>query len=140
MIEEAFREAVVYGLREMHDAVVHFQKTHGAQWIEVFIDFYLSAKRTCDLTEACALQALTSEVGRSNKTVRATYQDELMKVIEVVAQGLPSGNATAKADRATALLALLSGGVTMARALADEELAAQTAKGIRSAALAIAKE
>lgn len=135
--EEAFREVVVYGLREVHDAVVHLQKEHGANWIGVFVDFYLSTKRTCDLAEACALQALTSEVARSNKTVRTTYQIELVKVIEVIAQGLPSGSVSEKANRAVALLALLSGGVTMARALADEALAAQIAEGIRSAALAI---
>jgi TetR/AcrR family transcriptional repressor of nem operon len=138
--EEAFREAVVYGLKEVHDAVVHLQKEHGADWIGVFIDFYLSAKRTCDLTEACALQALTSEVARSNKTVRTTYQVELMKVIEAVAQGLPSGSISEKTNRAVAMLALLSGGVTMARALADEALAAQAAEGIRSAALVIAAD
>lgn len=136
--EEAFRETIAYGLREVHDAVVHLQKEHGADWIGVFVDFYLSTKRTCDLAEACALQALTSEVARSTEAVRTTYQAELMKVIEAVAQGLPSGSTTEKANRAVALLALLSGGVTMARALADEALAAQTAEGIRSAALAIA--
>lgn len=137
--EEAFKEAVIHGLKELREGVEHFQSEHGSRWIETFIDFYLGTKRTCDLAEACALQALTSEVARSNETVRANYQAELTKVIEVVAKGLPQGTTVERFNRAWALLSLLSGGVTIARALADDSLAAQAAKGLRSAALAIAQ-
>lgn len=135
--EDAFKEAVIVGLRELHDGVQLLQKEHGAHWVSVFVDFYLGAKRTCDLAEACASQALTSEVARSNKTVRTIYQVEMMKVIDLIAQGFPPATTNENVDRAWALLSLLSGGVTMTRALADEELAERVAHGVRSAALAI---
>lgn len=135
--EEAFKEAVIYGLDELRKGVEYLQAEHGSRWVEHFIDFYLGPRRTCDLAEACALQALTSEVARSNEAVRATYQAELAKVIEVVAQGLPHETTAEKNHRAWALLSILSGGVSIARALADEELAAVAAQGIRSAALSI---
>jgi TetR/AcrR family transcriptional repressor of nem operon len=137
--EEAFKETIVKGLREVYKAVLQLQAEHGDRWVHVFIDFYLSTRRTCDLAEACALQALTSEVVRSNLAVRTIYQGELIKVIDAVAQGLPMGITDENINRAWALLALLSGGVTMARALADDELSAQVAEGIRTASLAVLK-
>ncbi|MDD5275332.1 MAG: TetR/AcrR family transcriptional regulator [Methylovulum sp.] len=134
--ENAFIEIVVTGLREVHDAIQNLQSEYGARWPEVFIDFYLSTKRTCDLAEACALQALTPEVTRSNEAVRAIYQAEMIKLVDVIAQGLPQGT-TRNVDRAWTLLVMLSGGVTLMRALADEALAAQIAKTIRVAALTL---
>jgi AcrR family transcriptional regulator len=135
--EDAFKETVIQGLRQVHEAVLQLQAEHGDRWIHVFIDFYLSTRRTCDLAEACALQALTSEVARSNVSVRMVYQEELIKVVNAVAQGLPMGITDENINRAWALLALLSGGVTMARALASDELSAQVAEGIHAAALAV---
>jgi TetR/AcrR family transcriptional repressor of nem operon len=135
--ENAFIETVVAGLREVQDAVLKLQSEYGARWLEVFIDFYLSTQRTCDLTEACALQALTSEVARSNETVREFYQAEMIKLVDVVAQGLFQGTTTGNLDRAWTLLVMLSGGVTMMRALADEALAAQVAQSIKFSALAL---
>ncbi|MFZ2451652.1 MAG: TetR/AcrR family transcriptional regulator [Methylovulum miyakonense] len=134
--ENAFIEIVVTGLREVHDAVQNLQSEYGTRWLEVFIDFYLSTKRTCDLTEACALQALTPEVTRSNEAVRAIYQAEMIKLVDVIAQGLPQGT-SGNVDRAWTLLVMLSGGVTLMRALADEALAAQVAQTIRVAALTL---
>lgn len=137
--EEAFKEAVIYGLKELHEGVEHLQAEYGSRWIEVFIDFYLGTKRTCDLAEACALQALTSEVARSNEAIRTNYQTELMKVIDAVAKGLTQVTVEEQRHRAWALLSLLSGGVTIARALADEALADEAAEGLRGVALAIAR-
>lgn len=138
--EAAFKEVVIYGLKELREGIEYLQAEHGADWIGAFVDFYLGAKRTCDPAEACALQTLTSEVARSGAAVRASYQDELLKVIGVVAQGLPQGTPTERRNRAWALLSLLSGGVTTARALADDKLSAKAAKALRSAALAIAQK
>ncbi|MGZ5011553.1 MAG: hypothetical protein ACXV74_11385 [Methylobacter sp.] len=121
----------------MHDTVLKLQTEYGARWFEVFIDFYLSTKRTCDLTEACALQAFTPEVTRSNDAVREIYQAEIIKLVDVVAQSLPQGTSTGNVDRAWTLLVMLSGGVTMMRALADEVLAAQVAQTIRVATLSL---
>ena len=138
--EVAFKETVVYGLKELCEAVEHLQAEYGPRWIDIFIDFYLSTKRTCDLADSCALQTLPHEVARSSEDVCKTYQAELIKVIEAVAKGLPQGSLSERRGRAWALLSLLSGGVTITRALADEELAAKAAKGLRSAALAIAQD
>lgn len=136
--ESAFNEVVIAGFKELRDGVERFQLEQGEQWVSAFIDFYFGFKRTCDLEESCALQTLPHEVARSSDLVRASYQNELSKVIETVAKGLPNGTLSERRGRAWALMSLLSGGVTVLRALADDALAAKAAKALRAAALEIA--
>ena len=136
---DAFNEAVIGGMAELGDAVEAIQMEHGPGWIDAFVDFYLGAKRTCELGDACALQALTPEVVRAGPIVRQSYQRELVKVVETVARGLPQETASARRAAAWALLALLAGAVTTARAVEDQNVAARIAKCARDAALTIAR-
>jgi TetR/AcrR family transcriptional regulator, transcriptional repressor for nem operon len=135
---DAFKEAVVIGMQELREAVSDLQATQGAAWIEIFIDFYLGYKRTCGLEDACALQALTPEVVRADEEVRDAYSQELVRVIEAVAKGLPQATAAERRSRAWALMVMLSGAVTTTRALDDAALAAGAAKAVRAAAILIA--
>ena len=138
--EEAFNETVIEGFRDLRENIEQLQSERGENWVALFVDFYLGTRRTCDLAESCALQTLTHEVARSSELVRESYQVEVMKVIDVVAKGLPQGTMAERRNRAWALMSLLSGGVTVARALADDALSAKTAKALRSAALVIAND
>ncbi len=133
--EAAFKEAVVTGVEELRAGVVSFRETHGPKWVEAFIDFYLGYKRTCDLGDSCALQSLSPEVGRSDPDIRAAYEAGMLKVVEAVAAGLDGGGLADRKKRAWALLSLLSGGVTLARAVEDEQVSGKIAAAIRSAAL-----
>jgi TetR/AcrR family transcriptional repressor of nem operon len=133
--EAAFKEAVVAGLEELRAGVASLREEHGANWVEAFVDFYLGYKRTCDLGESCALQSLSPEVGRSDAETRAAYQAGMLKVVEAVAEGLEGGALADRKNRAWALLSILSGGVTLARAVVDSQLSNGIAASIRSAAL-----
>jgi TetR/AcrR family transcriptional regulator, transcriptional repressor for nem operon len=136
---EAFNEAVVNGLIELREGIAAFQAQHGDAWIEVFIDFYLGTKRTCELTDACALQTLTPEVVRAGPEVRRAYQSELVKVVDAVARGLPQQTAAERRGAAWALLSLLSGAVTTSRAVGEKLVADRIAKSARTAAVTIAR-
>ncbi len=133
--EAAFREAVAAGIEELRSNVVSLRETHGANWLEVFVDFYLSYKRTCDLGDSCALQSLSPEVGRSDAQTRAVYEAGLANVVDAVAAGLEGGSLGERKQRAWVLLSLLSGGVTQARAVEDEKVSSSIAASIRAAAL-----
>ena len=137
--DQAFEAAATAGLVELREGVAQFQREHGARWIEAFVDFYLGFKRTCELDDACGLQALTPEVIRASEEVRALYEVELRGVVEQVASGLPQSRRARREAQAWALLALLSGGVMMARAVADEAVSDAAAKALRSVALALAR-
>src|SRR5438105_11061448 len=109
---DAFRAAAVTGLVELREGVEHLRATGGEAWLEKFVDFYLSVRRTCDLGESCALQSLTPEVARADSETKAAYEAELVRVVDAVAEGL-IGTPAERRHSAWAILAMLSGGVTL---------------------------
>lgn len=137
--DQAFEAAASAGLAELCAGVESSQRDHGGKWIEAFVDFYLGFKRTCELDNACAMQVLTPEIIRAGSAVRARYEVELTKVVEQVARGLPQSTRAKREAQAWALLALLSGGVTLTRAMADTAHSNAAAAALRTAALAIAR-
>lgn len=129
---EAFRAAVGAGMAELADGVERFRDGGGC-WVDRFVDFYLTERRTCDPGEACALQSLTNDVARADAATREVYEAELRRAIDALAHGLGPGEGDGKRARAIALLALLSGGISMARAVEDPALADEIVASVRAA-------
>ena len=129
---DAFEAAALAGLVELRQAIERFQAEEGAGWLGRFVDFYLSTKRTCELGESCALQSLTPEVARAGRETRASYEVELLKVVEAAAAGLPGKTAAARRKVAWTVLAALSGGVTFARAADDAKVGVQIAAALKA--------
>ena len=129
----AFKEAITAGLKDLKDGVEQSRDRFGDRWRAEFIDFYLGDRRTCELSDSCALQSLSSEVARANDDAKIAYETELRSIIDTVADGL-NGKAKARREEATALLALLVGGVTLARAVHDEGFSKEIAQAVCKAA------
>ena len=137
--EDAFNETVKTGLKELNEGIQKFQAEYGDKWISPFVDFYLGQKLTCDLSEACSMPTLTPEVARSNQIIRETYQVQISKVIETIANGLPQMDSTVRSQKAWAFISLLSGGVTTIRALADEAISKEAVNAIKTVVMKIAE-
>jgi AcrR family transcriptional regulator len=135
---EAFRAAVLAGLDELRSAISTLKAQDGKSWLGAFVGYYLGYKRTCALGDSCALPSLSPDVVRADAETREVYQAELLRLIEEVASGLGDGPDAERSDQAIALLALLSGGVTLARAVPDPALAERIAEVVRRRALAMA--
>jgi AcrR family transcriptional regulator len=134
---EAFRTVVLEGLQELRDGIAGLKANWPKDWLRAFAAYYLGFKRTCDLGESCALPSLSPDVIRADLETRGAYTDMLKTIIDDVAAGLPMGD-DARQDRAIALLALLSGGVTLARAVSDPALSDRIARVIEQAAPRVA--
>ncbi len=132
---EAFRDSVRTGMRDLADGIAAMRDA-GGDWAARFVDFYASDRLDCDLAEACALQSLTNDVARAEPATRADYTTELKEVVALLAQGTGAASIPDRA-RAIALLALLSGGVSMARAVDDADLRAEIASALRQAGRAM---
>ncbi|MCU7930229.1 MAG: TetR/AcrR family transcriptional regulator [Candidatus Thiodiazotropha sp. (ex Codakia rugifera)] len=130
---DAFRESVSLGVVEFRAAVEHYQKTHGDTWLDEFAKFYLGEKRCSDLGDSCGLQSLAPEVTRSDLTTRSVFQSELLKAAESFSAGLPHTTGQQDADRTWATIALLVGGVTLARAVEDPLLADEIVNAVHNA-------
>ncbi|MBR0777572.1 TetR/AcrR family transcriptional regulator [Bradyrhizobium diazoefficiens] len=135
--EAAFEAVVALGIDDLANGVRSFRELHGAKWLDRFVDFYLGERRTCELGEACALQALSPEVSRGTDELKALFQDHMAGVLKAVADGIEGRTSQERYDKAWALLSLLSGGVTLARSVADPAQSKAIASGIRKAALSL---
>jgi len=135
---DAFQAAVVAGLEELRGGIEMLRAEHGPDWVAAFAAFYMGHKRTCDLAQACTLPSLSPEVERAEPTTRAAYQDELQRVVETVAAGLEGGSDAEREARGWALLSLLAGGVTLARAVPDQATAGLIAAAVRNIAVTTA--
>lgn len=139
---EAFRTAVVEGLEELRQGISALKESQPKNWLKAFTSYYLGYKRTCDLGDSCALPSLSPDVMRADDETRKVYTAELKKLIAAVAAGLPENKSanrtkTASEDQAILLLAMLSGGVTLARAVSDPALSERIAEIIEQAALTL---
>lgn len=134
----AFQEAVQLGMAELKDGVLHFQSVHGSAWWAAFVRFYLGFKRSCDLTESCTLQSLSSEVGRSDSVTREVFETGLREVAEAILSGPRSPALPENLDAALAALASLIGAVTLGRAVGNgplgDQIAASTGHALLGAA------
>jgi len=119
----AFRESVVEGVADVERGVRHFQAEYGKDWWPQFVRFYLGEKRKCGLEESCGLQSLSSEVARADASAREAFTAELLKVARAVIAFDGATSAPATLDEAYAALATLIGGVTLARAVDDPQIA-----------------
>lgn len=120
---DAFRESLRLGMDDLRGGILYFQAQHGRTWWPEFVRFYLSVKRTCDLSEGCTLQTMPTEVARSDLESRMAFEVALCEVAQAVVDGPPSPRAPKDIDTACAALASLVGAVSLARAVGSATLA-----------------
>jgi AcrR family transcriptional regulator len=137
---DAFQVAAVTGLVELRQGIEGLRAKEGDRWLAKFADFYMSTKRTCDLGESCALQSLTPEVAHAGRETKIVYEAELLRVIDAIAEGLTHGTLAARRKKAWAILAILSGGVTLARAINDPAIGSHIANSVKATVIASAEK
>ncbi len=124
---QAFKAVVIEGLIRLRAAVSHFRGGDAGNWFERFSGYYLGKSHRADVGGGCALPSLSSEVWRADAATREQYQAELERVAQLLAESL--GDAVPRAA-SWPLLAQLAGGVLLARAVKDEEFAAEIEKAV----------
>lgn len=134
--QSAFAAAITSGLSQLEVGIRHFQNEYGSKWWSEFAKFYMNQKRTCDLTESCLLQSLTPEIGRSDEAIRGLFETELLKIIKLANDGASQTADQSANEKTLVNLAMLIGGVTLARAVNDEKLSNEIAIAIQNAVIA----
>ncbi len=131
----AFDAALNAGLDEVIEGIPAFQSEHGKKWIEAFTDYYLGQPHREDLAGGCAMTTLSPEVARAGLDVHAVYEKKMKKIVDLIATGLARGDEENRRARAWALLSILIGGLTLARAVKTRKASDEVAASVRSAAL-----
>lgn len=134
----AFDAALALGLDEVIEAVPQFQKDNGEGWVQAFANYYLGEAHRNDLACGCAMAALTPEVIRSDRDVHKAYEKKMTLIAELVSNGLAGGSDKDRLARAWALLSVLIGGLSVARAMSGAAITDQVAKSVKAAAILVA--
>lgn len=131
----AFEAALSVGLDEVISAIPKFQLKNGKQWVVAFAEYYLGEAHRDDLPCGCAMTTLSPEVVRTKPELHAIYEEKMLEIVELMALGLDDESHEACLARAWTVLSILIGGLTMARAVASGNTAAQIASFITNAAI-----
>lgn len=132
---DAFRESLKHGMDDLRGGIQYFQTEHGRAWWPAFVRFYLSVKRTCDLSQGCTLQSMPTEVARSDPASQAAFEAALRDVAQAIVDGPASPRVPKDVATACAALATLVGAVTLARAVGGTAFADQIAAAAEQALL-----
>ena len=135
---DAFREVVVAGLDELREGIARFRAKGGTGWTGDLAEFYFSDAKLNQPENTCALPTFAPETARAPEGTREAFQAELIRVKDELAGGLDVAGAEAD-NRAWLLLALLAGGVNLARAVPDRDLSETIAGVLRRAVVDIAE-
>jgi TetR/AcrR family transcriptional repressor of nem operon len=131
----AFEAALSLGLDEVIAAIPEFQLQYGKQWIVAFADYYLGQAHRDNLSCGCAMTTLSPEVVRTKPKLHAIYEEKMVAIVERMAQGLDGDSHDECLSRAWAVLGILIGGLTMARAVASVKTADKIAISITNTAI-----
>ena len=106
----------------------------GLDGLRTLIRAYLSPEHRDSPADGCPSAALLEEIGRSPEATRQIYSDELMAIVDDIAERLGRTDIEAARVEALTLYGLLAGTLQFARALTDRELSDQLlARGVETA-------
>jgi TetR/AcrR family transcriptional regulator, transcriptional repressor for nem operon len=104
-----------------------------ADWAALFAARYLSAEHRADPTNGCPMPSLTNEISRAEGRARETFGACVEEFVALLAARLPQTGEPASGT-ALAVTALCVGGMSLARATSDEQLAGRLLAACRDAA------
>lgn len=133
--DAAFDAALAAGLDEVIEAVPKYQSEHGADWVKAFAEYYLGRSHRSDLACGCAMATLTPEVVRSGQKVHTAFEKKIILIADLVARGLAGTSNEDRRNRAWAMLGLLIGGITVARAMDNATVSDEVAEAVKTAAI-----
>lgn len=135
---DAFRGTVVEGLEQLRTAIENNRDEGNKDWLANFATWYLSLPKArskpdpdclLPMQGGCALPTLTPEVVRAGKETQSAYQQEIKEIINAINLGL-SDEVKNKQQFSWSMLAMLIGGVTLARSVRDRKVAAEISDAI----------
>jgi TetR/AcrR family transcriptional repressor of nem operon len=110
-----------------------------ADRVEVVLKRYLSAAHRDTQSMGCPFPAVVGEVGAGGPAHRAVLAEQVGAMIAGLERNLPASRAAARRLLALGLVALMVGGLSLARALKGTELSDEVLRACRSLAIAAAR-
>ncbi len=109
-------------------------------WVNDFATLHTSKEHLRSVGLGCNLPSLTPEVVRAERPVKEAYEESLVRAMDAMLEEPPLAGEPDGQARALAMLAVLSGGANMARAVANPEMSTAIAEAVRRACVLIATQ
>ena len=103
-------------------------------WLPAYVDFYLGPAHLVEFEDGCVLAALSGDVGRLSESVQAEYRQNLQAFTSAIAEGLSEGTEERRRKKARSLVAMMLGGLVIARGIADLAQASEYLSDLRDQA------
>lgn len=135
---DAFQSVVSEGLSILRTAIIDNQRANGANWMSIFMKWYFSfpkanSKTSCceelPMEGGCALPTLSPELSRTDPETKQIFEQEISRIAVTISSGLPK-ELKQKTRISWSVLALMVGGVVLARAVYSEKTAADISKRV----------
>ena len=131
-----FREAVGASLQRTLTFLRHSPgELTGRAWRRAATARYLSREHLRNVDHGCPLPALTPEIARADREVRQAYAEALREIIAELEERMPQDAALTQREQAWGFMAINVGGLMLARATDDPELATEILEACRRSAV-----
>ncbi|ARU59297.1 TetR family transcriptional regulator [Oleiphilus messinensis] len=114
-----FDAVIQTGMDALIEGIQAWQQQEGEQWLKPFLDWYLSEEQINNLCDGCALPGLAVDISRGTPEQKQFFAERFQRVIELVESGLSKRSDSSPRMRAQTILTLLTGTVSVARAIDD---------------------
>jgi TetR/AcrR family transcriptional regulator, transcriptional repressor for nem operon len=129
LLKEALEEALIVPRRAY---VTGLEKLKNWEWLEAFLSRALSSHHRDHIEEGCPITALVSDFGRASSDLKQVYETEVLRSIELMSARMPMDAALSARQRALATMAVIIGGLNLARAVKSEELSNEILQSCKS--------
>ncbi|OQW58976.1 MAG: hypothetical protein A4S14_19330 [Proteobacteria bacterium SG_bin9] len=103
--------------------------------LKMFVNYYLSEPQVTRFGEGCPIAGLGGETARQPKAVRSAFERALKRFVGAVAPLFSAKAAKREHQKTLAAIAMLVGGVILARAVEDDAYRSEILDAVRHAAL-----
>ena len=130
--EDLFVEGLAKGLAEVAEKLVHAAEAGppGSE-LRTIIESYLSPEHCANAAEGCPLAALASDIARHPRTSRVRFDKAIRDSMQVFAKFLPGSTEGERQRNCAVLFSGMAGALSLARAVADEEMRQSILQGAR---------
>jgi TetR/AcrR family transcriptional repressor of nem operon len=116
-------------------AVEQAEARHGPRALERYVDFYLSPRHRDDASIGCPVPALASEIRHAAPGAREAFDSGLDRLAETLGRITAQSGRPAGRKAGLALLAEMSGALSLSRTIADQKRSGALLADVRSQVL-----
>ncbi|MBX3298122.1 MAG: TetR/AcrR family transcriptional regulator [Acidobacteria bacterium] len=107
----------------------------GPRWVSKLLRMYLSPEHRSNVADGCLLPTLSIDAMRSGREARELFGELISQVVEKYAQFSSESGEPLGRERMWAMLAIMTGGVLLARAVENDRTANEILEACRRSAM-----